>query len=74
MNQVLSIFIGLSKQPYNEEKPPTCHNNSFRTTQGLKPPSGEVTKESYNFVEFNPKNPTCGLMFWVQKVNSNILI
>jgi hypothetical protein len=43
-------------------------------TQGLKPPSGGVIRELYNFVEFNPKNPTCGLMFWVQRVNSNILI
>jgi hypothetical protein len=74
MNQVFFVFIGLCKQPYSEEKPLHLVIMTFRTTQGLKPPSGEVIQESYNFVEFNPKNPTCGLMFWVQKVNSNILI
>jgi hypothetical protein len=42
MNQVVWVFIGLSKQPYSEKRPRTCNNNSFRTTQGLKPPSGEV--------------------------------
>jgi hypothetical protein len=25
------------------------------------------------FVEFNPRNPTYGLMFWVQRVNSKLL-
>jgi hypothetical protein len=25
-------------------------------------------------VEFNPMNPTYGLMFWVQRVNSSLLI
>jgi hypothetical protein len=24
------------------------------------------------FVEFNPRNPTYGLMFWVQRVNSKL--
>jgi hypothetical protein len=42
MNQVVCIFIGLSTQPYNEKRPPTRNKNSFRTTRGLKPPSGEV--------------------------------
>jgi hypothetical protein len=26
------------------------------------------------FVEFNPRNPTYGLVFWVQRVNSKLLI
>jgi hypothetical protein len=26
------------------------------------------------FVEFNPRNPTYGLMFWVQRVNSKLLM
>jgi hypothetical protein len=26
------------------------------------------------FVEFNPRSPTFGLMFWVQRVDSNLLI
>jgi hypothetical protein len=43
----------------------------FCTTQGSEPPSGK--KNIYTYCRVAPKNPTCGLMFWVQRVNSKVL-
>jgi hypothetical protein len=38
----------------------------FCTTRGSEPPSGK--KNIYTYCRVDPKNPTYGLMFWVQRV------
>jgi hypothetical protein len=43
----------------------------FHTTRGSEPPSGK--KDIYTYCRVDPKNPTSGLMFWVQRVKSKVL-
>jgi hypothetical protein len=38
----------------------------FHTNRGSEPPSGK--KNIHTYCRVDPKNPTCGLMFWVQRV------
>jgi hypothetical protein len=49
-------IIGLSVQPYSEKRSPCRDKNFFRTTRGLKPPSGEV-EILVQFCRVQPKEP-----------------
>jgi hypothetical protein len=49
-------IIGLSAQPYSEKRSPCRDKNFFRTTRGLKPPSGEV-EILVQFCRVQPKEP-----------------
>jgi hypothetical protein len=48
--------FGLSAQPYSEKRSPCRDKNFFRTTLGLKPPSGEV-EILVQFCRVQPKEP-----------------
>jgi hypothetical protein len=49
-------IIGLSAQSYSEKRSPCRDKNFFRTTRGLKPPSGEV-EILVQFCRVQPKEP-----------------
>jgi hypothetical protein len=57
MNQVLSEFIGLCKQPYSEGKtPPFCHND-FSYDPGFKAPERRSNTRIVQFCRVQPKEP-----------------
>jgi hypothetical protein len=68
-NRAYFCRISGCEQPSSTSPIITNLNNLFilfHTTRGPEPPSGK--KNIHTYCRVDPKNPTCGLVIWVQKV------
>jgi hypothetical protein len=73
VNQIIWILSGCRRNLIVKKDLHVAIEMSFIRPEGWSP-RAEKNKYLYNFVEFHPKNPTYGLMFGVQKVNSSLMI